>query len=209
MSDESVDMDPTEPGHMTSDTHAGEVDEQTTPAGESSEAAEERVRQSDELACKLAYECGWRLCDDALRTLEAQRTRAVALLSFTMVAAGVAVSVFLRDGFAEELGCAGVLGWLLFAAGAAGVAVSTVAVAWPLETKMGLGPVNIIENYVESEESGRTPSWVHEHLARNLHAEYDERLDDLRTRNRFYKWSVGCAPVVLAGAGIVVLDVVF
>ena len=170
--------------------------------------ASESQRRSDELACKLAYECGWRLCEHSLRTLEAQRTRAVALLSVTLVAAGIAASGFLAGDIAKDLGGVGGLGGIAFAGSALVVAASTVVVAWPVKTKMALGPKNMVKNLVQPQHQHRTPAWVYKSLAGDLdtaHAEFDATL---QVRNRFYKWSVGCAPVALAGAGMVILDAI-
>lgn len=170
--------------------------------------ADEDARRADELACKLAYEWGWRLCEDSLRTLEAQRTRAVALLSVTIIAAGAVASVFLSGGLTEDFGCAGVFGWIAFAAGTAAVTVCTAVVAWPITTKAALRPSKIIAHYVDSQEPGRRPTWVHKSLANDLDKAFSDMTRTLTTRNQFYKWSIRGALVVLAGVGIVVLDVV-
>ena len=172
------------------------------------ESAEDDARRSDELACKLAYECGWRLCEDSLRTLEAQRTRAVALLSVTIIAAGAVASVFLSGGLTEDFGCAGVLGWIAFAAGTATVTVCTAVVAWPITTETALRPAKIIAHYVTPQDPGRRPTWVHKNLANDLDRAFGDMTSTLNTRNEFYKWSIRGALVVLAGVGIVVLDVI-
>ena len=177
------------------------------PESTTSGSVDERALGSDELACRLAYECGWQLCEHAIRTLEAQRTRAVALLSVTLIAAGIAASAFSAGEVANELGGVGGVGGMLFAASSLIVAASTAVVAWPVKTKMALGPTKIIKNLVEPQDQGRTPTWVYKSLAGNLADAYAEFNTTLQVRNMFYKWSVGCAPVVLAGAGIVVLDV--
>ena len=148
------------------------------------------------------------MCEHAIRTLEAQRTRAVALLSVTLVAAGIAASAFLAGGIARELGCVGVLGAAVFSASTLAVAAFTVVVAWPVKTSMALGPKLILKNLVEAQHPGRTPKWVHDSLARDLDEAHVGFVERLQFRNRFYKWSVVCAPVVLAGAGMVVLDVI-
>ena len=176
----------------------------TVPSDQSGEP----VRRSDELACRLAYECGWQLYEHSIRTLEGQRTRAVALLSVTLIAAGIAALAFLDGGIARELGCVGGLGGVVFAVSTLAVAVSTVVVAWPVKTEMALGPKRILKNLVEPQHPGRTPKWVHESLARDLDEAYVRFDATLQFRNKFYKWSVVCAPVVLAGAGMVVLDVI-
>lgn len=172
------------------------------------ESAGDDAQRSDELACKLAYECGWRLCDDSLRTLEAQRTRAVALLSVTIIAAGAVASVFLSGGLTEDFGCAGILGWIAFAAGTATVTACTAVVAWPITTETALRPAKIIAHYVTPQEPGRRPTWVHKNLANDLDRAFDKVTSTLKIRNGFYKWSIRGALVVLAGVGIVVLDVV-
>ena len=194
---------------MTGEMNPGEVGAPSTIDGESSESAEERVRRSDELACKLAYECGWRLCGDALQTLESQRTRAFTLLSVTLVAAGIAATAFLRGDVIESLSCVGILGLVVFAVGSFVVMGCAATVAWPLITEAALRPSEIISNYVIPEDEGRRTTWVHKHLARDLENAYDKMCEKLTVRNMFYKWSVACAPVVLFGAAMLVLDVLF
>ena len=194
---------------MSRDTESGGQSQEASDAQETThtDAPDERALGSDELACQLAYECAWQLCEHAIRTLEAQRTRAVALLSVTLIAAGIAASAFSAGDIAQELGCVGAMGGILFAAGSLVVVVSTMVVAWPVKTNMALGPKNIVRNLVEPQPRGRTPAWVYKSLAGDLdnaHAEFNETL---KLRNMFYKWSVGCAPVVFVGAGMVVLDV--
>ena len=196
---------------MTDDSETGGQSNQPASGNKDCEAdsAEEQARRSDDLACRLAYECGWRLCDDSLRTLEAQRTRSVALLSVTMVAAGVAASAFLGYGIGEDLGCATAVGAVLFAAGTLGVAASTVRVAWPIESQAAFRPAKIIKNYVDLQQPGRKPSWVYKHLARDLDKAYKDMRKELKRRNLYYKCAVACAAAVLVGAGIVLLDAAF
>lgn len=194
---------------MISNTDPSHETEQLTSGEEHSESAEARVRRSDELACKLAYECAWRLCEGALKTLESERTRAFTLLSVTMVAAGIAVSAFLRDDVIESLGCLGIAGLLVFATGAlVGMACAAV-VAWPIMTEAALRPSAIIDNYVTPQDQLRSVTWVHKHLARDMENAYVMMSQKLTVRNMFYKWSVVCAPVVLVGAGMVVIDAIF
>ena len=188
-------------------TDPGEQTEQFTGGGEHSESGT-RARGSDELACKLAYECAWRLCGGALQTLESERTRAFTLLSVTMVVAGIAVSAFLRDDVTENLGCVGTVGLIVFAVGAFVVMACAVVVAWPIMTEAALLPSAIIGNYVTPQDTLRSETWVHKHLARDLEKAYNTMQQKLTVRNIFYKWSVACAPIVLVGAGMVVLDVV-
>ena len=165
------------------------------------------ARKSDELACKLAYENGWRLCDDSLRTLEAQRTRAVAVLSVTIIAASAVASFFLSGSFTEDLGCLGIFGWIIFATGTGAVTVCTAIVAWPIKTTAALRPAKIIENTVDPQDPARSAAWVHKSLASDLNDAYSDLTITLTSRNRFYKWSILGALVALAGLGIVVLDV--
>ena len=195
---------------MAGDTESVEQGHQP-PDGEGNGdggSADDDALRSDELACKLAYECGWRLCEDSLRTLEAQRTRAVALLSVTIIAAGAVASVFLSGGFTEDFRCAGTLGWIVFALSTAGVTVCTAVVAWPIETETALRPAKIIANYVTPQERDRRPTWVHKNLARDLDEAFEGMIQTLKIRNWFYKRSVVCAVAVLVGVGIVTLDVV-
>ncbi len=112
------------------------------------EAIELRTRDADELACKLAYECAWRLCDDALKTLESQRTRAVALLSLTIVAAGIVASSLLRANIIDDVGAIGVMGMMAFGLSTLVIMVCAAIVAWPLDTETALRPSQIIANYV-------------------------------------------------------------
>ena len=169
-------------------------------------SVEARVRESDELACKLAYECGWRLCVDALQTLESQRTLAFILLSVTLVAAGIAAAAFLRGQVAEGLGCVGVMGLAVFTLATFVVMGCAATVAWPLMSDAALRPSEIIANYVMPEDKGRRTTWVHKNLARDLENAYDKMREKLRVRNMFYKWAVACAPVVLIGAAMLVFD---
>lgn len=131
-----------------------------TRAESENESADKKAHQADELASKLAYECAWRLCDEALKVLESQRTRAVAKLSVTMLAAGVTASVFLSDDLANDLRLCGVLGLILFIIGTGGVILCTVRVAWPITTEIALSPVKIIKNYIDSQEPNKSPLWV-------------------------------------------------
>ncbi|MXY09254.1 MAG: hypothetical protein F4Z00_12405 [Acidimicrobiaceae bacterium] len=195
---------------MAGDT-ASDGQDHEPPNGEGDSdggSADKRALGSDELACKLAYECAWQLCEHAIRTLEAQRTRAVALLSVTLIAAGIAASAFSAGDVAQELGCVGGIGGALFAASSLVVVVSTMVVAWPVKTNMALSPKNIVRNLVEPQPRGRTPAWVYKSLAGNLDDAHAAFTTTLGVRNMFYKWSVGCAPAVLVGAGMVVVDVI-
>ena len=208
MSEDSDTEDPTSGCSITDDTGPCDVVQRSTTAEESSGSAEERMRQSDELACKLAYECGWRLCGDALQTLESQRTRAFTLLSVTLVAAGIAATGFLRGDGVERLGSVGLLGLVVFAVGALIVMVCTARVAWPLVTDAALRPSVIVANYVTPRHEDRRTTWVHQYLARDLENAYDKMCKKLAVRNMFYKWSIASAPVVLFGAAMLVLDVI-
>ena len=193
---------------MASDTATDGQDHQP-PNGEGGSdggSADEAARQSDELACRLAYECGWRLCGDALQTLESQRTRAFTLLSVTLVAAGIAATAFLRGDVTESLGCVGILGLVVFALGALVVTGCAATVAWPLVTEAALRPSKIIEGYVTPAHEDRRTTWVYKHLAGDMESAYDEMRDKLAVRNMFYKWSVACSPVVVFGAAMLVLD---
>ena len=165
------------------------------------------ARRSDELASRLAYEGGWQLCEHAVQTLEAQRTRAIALLSVTLVSAGIAASAFLAGGIAEDLGWVGSLGGGVFVVSALAVTVTTATVAWPVEMDV-LDPEQLVEKYSESQHPDRKPVWVYKSLARDLAEAHATFMTTLRRRNKFYKWSVGCAPTVIAGAGMVVLDAI-
>ena len=193
---------------MTNNADSDAVDELLSNSGEHSQSPEEMARESDELACKLAYECGWQLCEDSLRTLDAQRTRAFTLLSVTLAAAGIALSAFVGGEAPKSLDLLGNLGLVVFAIGALLVTVCSAVVAWPIETEAALRPSTIIKNYVAPRQPERTPTWVHRYLARDLESAYDKMKKTLKARSVFYKWAVGCSPVVLVGASTVVLDVV-
>ena len=155
--------------------------------GDSSEAAQpdDDVRRTDELASRLAYEWNLRLAEDALRTLEAQRTRAVALLSVAIVALGIATSGASARGADTGLQFLGILGWILFGLGIAAVAVCAAAVAWPIETDALLDPTKIISNYVELRDDRKTPAWVHQKLSRDLRDGYARGMCANR-RNRHF-----------------------
>lgn len=169
-------------------------------------SAGEEAHRSDELASKLAYECGRRLCDDALSVLESQRTRAATLLTVTILAVGVAAPVFLDADFADDLGLFGVLGLVLSSIGIAGVVFCTVMVAWPIKTEAVFSPKKIIKNYIESQEQNRNPSWIYKNLATDLENAYTKLKPTLTKRNRFYKYSLICPIVVFVGVAIVVAD---
>lgn len=166
----------------------------------------EDARRSDELASRLAYEWNMRLVEDALRTLEAQRTRAVALLSVAIIALGIAVSVTSSRQSVGDLGCLGIVGWIVFAAGIVLVAGSAAAVAWPIKTNAALDPASIIANYVVPQDPLRSPDWVHQMLSRDLRNGYDSLERTLRIRNLLYRWSIASMSAILLGAGLVWLD---
>ncbi|MDE0267739.1 MAG: hypothetical protein OXI96_01705 [Acidimicrobiaceae bacterium] len=172
-------------------------------------SSDRETHRADELASKLAYECGWRLCDDALSVLESQRTRAATLLTVTILAVGVAASVFLDANFADDLELWRVLGLILFGIGTAGVMFCTVMVAWPIKTETALSPKEIVKNYIKPQEENRNPSWIYKNLARDLENAYTELKTTLTKRNRFYKCSLICPIVVLVGVVIIVADVSF
>lgn len=191
---------------MTVDTDPSDLGAWSTTGEESGVSAEKR-RQSDELACKLAYECGWRLCGDALQTLESQRTRAFTLLSVTLVAAGIAATGVQRGDGVESLGWIGLLGLVVFAVGALIVMGCAARVAWPLVTEAALRPSVIVAYYVTPRHEDRRTTWVYQYLARDLEDAYDKMCDKLTVRYRSYKCAIACAPVVLFGAVMLVLDV--
>ena len=176
------------------------------PDRESPALAATRASDSDELACQLAYECGWRLCGDALQTLESQRTRAVALLSVTLVAAGLAVSSFARGDELETLGCLGIAGLAVCAVGALAVAGCAAKVAWPITADNAFLPSKIIANYVTPRHKDRSSSWVYRNLARDLEDAYNKMNDGLRMRHTFYKWAVVCVSLVVLGAAMLGVD---
>ena len=193
---------------MTNKADSDAEDELLSNSGEHSQSPEEMARESDELACKLAYECGWQLCEDSLRTLDAQRTRAFTLLSVTLAAAGIALSAFVGGEVRENLDPLGNFGLAVFAIGALLVTACAAVVAWPIETEAALRPSVIVSNYVTSEKEGRRTTWVHKNLALNLEDAYDKMKKKLKARSVFYMCAVGLSPVVLIGASTVVLDVV-
>lgn len=165
--------------------------------------------RSDEVACKAAYEWSRQLVDDALRTLEAQRTRAVALLSITIVVAGVAASVTPARYADTEIGCVGVIGWILFALGTASVAAWAGVVAWPITTDAALRPTSIIENFVEPRHETRSRVWLYKTLVRDLFGAYERDLKrSAAFRNNAYKALLGGVYAVLLGSALVWLDAV-
>ena len=193
---------------MTNKADSYAVDELLSNSGEHSQSPEEMARESDELACRLAYECGWQLCNDSLRTLDAQRTRAFTLLSVTLATAGIALSAFVGGEVRENLDPLGNFGLAVFAIGALLVTTCAAVVAWPIETEAALRPSAIVKNYVTSEDEGRRTTWVYKNLAGNLEEAYDKMKKKLKARSLLYKCAVGLSPVVLIGAGMVVLDVI-
>ena len=219
-SGETVAQDPSKDGLMTNKADSDSLDELLSNSGERSQSPEEMARElemardlemareSDDLACRLAYECGWRLCEDSLRTLGAQRTRAFTLLSVMLASAGIALSAFVGGEVREDLDLLGIIGLVVFALGALLITACAAVVAWPIETEAALRPSAIIKNYVTPEEEGRKTTWVYENLARDLEKAYDKMKNKLKARSRLYKCAVGLSPVVLIGAGMVVLDVV-
>ena len=168
----------------------------------------EDARESDALASKLAYESGWRLCEDALRTLVGQRTIAVALLSLTLPAAGIAASLLAGSDPREDLALLPTVGWAGFAGAAFLTLVCAVPVFWPIATRAALGPQKIIKNYVESEHPGRTANWVYKNLARDLANAYDDMHEELTARSRAYRGVLVFASCAIVAAGIVVVDAV-
>ena len=178
------------------------------PATEAETRAE--ALRSDEVACKAAYEWSRQLVNDALRTLEAQRTRAVALLSMTILVAGVAASVA-PAGYADaSIGCIGIIGWALFAVGTASVAVCAGIVAWPVTTDAALRPTLIIENLVDPQQETRSRVWAYKALVRDLFGAYERDLKrTAATRNSAYKLLLGAVYAVLAAAALVWADVIF
>lgn len=167
------------------------------------------TRHSEELAAQLAYECGWRACDDNLRTLEGQRTRSLALLSVTILTSGIVASVLPGSDLLDSIEFTGVIGGVAFVLGVLGVAVCTAWVAWPLETLASLRPSKITEHYVDLQELGKTPTWVYRHLARDLDVALQDLGSKLRKRTWFYIGSLVSTMIVLAGVVTLVLDVTF
>ncbi|WP_420445347.1 hypothetical protein [Candidatus Poriferisodalis sp.] len=166
--------------------------------------------RSDEVACQAAYEWSRQLVDDALRTLEAQRTRAVALLSMTILIAGVAASVA-PAGYADNsIGGVGIIGWVLFALGTTSVAVCAGIVAWPVTTDAALRPTLIIENLVEPQHETRSRVWAYKALVRDLFGAYERDLKrSAAARNTAYKMLLGAVYAVLAAAALVWADAIF
>ncbi len=193
---------------MTDNADSDAVDENLSNSREHSQSPEEMARESDELACKLAYESGWKLCEDSLRTLDAQRTRAFTLLSVMLASAGIALAAFVGGEVREDLDPLGIIGLAVFSLGALLIVACAAVVAWPIETEAALRPSVIVKNYVDPEEGGRRTTWVHKNLARDLEEAYDKMKNKLKARSVRYKCAVGLSPVVLIGAGMVVLDVV-
>lgn len=193
---------------MDNDPDSEGKDNQVTDVDEGNVNTPSEALRSDEVACMLAYENGWRLCDDNLRVLEAQRTRAVGLLSMTLLAGGIAVSAFTSDSL-DGLQWCGVVGSVLFGVGVVGVAVCAGCVAWPIKTDMALRPKKILRNYVNLQHPGKTPTWVYKNLATDLDKAYKRTKKTLGRRNTTYKGLIVAVAVLLVGAVIVVLDVAF
>ncbi len=174
-----------------------------------SEATTERMRRSEDVASRLAYECGWRTCEDNLRALEGQRTRSLALLSVSILIGGIAVSVLLGRDLLDDLGVAGVVGGSLSGLGVLIVAVCAAWVSWPLETMASLRPKKIIENYVNLQHSGKTETWVYKNLATNLDAALEDLNSKVKFRTGLYMGSLVSTMFVLGGVVMMVFDVTF
>lgn len=176
---------------------------------DSDDGAVERAelnRRSDELASRLAYEWGWRLSEGAVRALEAQRTRAVALLSVAILAAGIAASATSARDITDGRQSFGLVGLILFVSGVVAVVVCAMAVAWPIKSSALLDPDKIIQHYVEPRHELRTPAWVHERLSADLSVEYRRLERTFKIRNVFYMCAIAAIPAVVIGAGLIWLD---
>lgn len=178
----------------------------TSDGDDGAAGREERNRRSDELASRLAYEWGWRLSEGAVRALEAQRTRAVALLSVAILAAGVAASAGSVRDIGDGLQGLGLAGLILFVSGVGALVVCAGVVAWPIDSSALLDPDKIIEHYVEPQDELRAPAWVHQSLSADLSKEYKQLERTVKIRNRFYMGSIAAIPAVAIGAALVWLD---
>ena len=193
---------------MTNKADSDSVDELLSNSGEHSQSPEEMARESDELACRLAYECGWQLCNDSLRTLDAQRTRAFTLLSVTLATAGIALSAFVGGEVRENLDPLGNFGLAVFAIGALLVTTCAAVVAWPIETEAALRPSAIVKTTSLLRRRGAGRHGSTKTSRGTWRKPYDKMKNELKARSLLYKCAVGLSPVVLIGAGMVVLDVV-
>ena len=164
------------------------------------------MRQGVALASRLAYEWGQRLPEGAVQTLEAQRTRAVALLAAVILTAGIVASATPQRSTLGDLGGVAALGSVLLVVGTLAVVACAVVVAWPITYPTLLDPSQIIKNYVEPEHEGMTPAWVHETLAKDLNDEYASLAWTMKIRNAFYKFALASVPAVIAGACLVWFD---
>ena len=153
-SGETVAQDPSEDDLMTNYADPDAIDEHLPNNGEHRLSPDEMAHESDELACKLAYESGWQLCEDSLRTLDAQRTRALTLLSVTLATAGIALSAFVGGEVGKNLDLLGNFGLAGFAIGALLMTACAAVVAWPIESEAALRPSVIVANYVTPEKEG-------------------------------------------------------
>ena len=162
-------------------------------------------RESDSLAARLAYESGWRRCEDALRTLAANRTITVAVLSLTLPAAGVVASLP-TIGDPNDTGCPAAVGWMILAIAVVCALVAAGRVLRPMKTMVALGATQIVDNYITPAEPGRSPIWVYTNLARDLDAAYDDMHKELEARSFAYKVVLTSVLFAFIGAGMVVLD---
>ena len=95
------------------DNYDEEPEEETGNASGGTASRDER--ESDALAARLAYECAWRRCDDALRTLRERRTITVAVLSLTLPAAGLVASLSTVGDRMNGASCISAVGWTVLA----------------------------------------------------------------------------------------------
>lgn len=186
------------------DNYDEEPEEETGNASGGTASRDER--ESDALAARLAYECAWRRCDDALRTLRERRTITVAVLSLTLPAAGLVASLSTVGDRMNGASCISAVGWTVLAIAALCALLSAGRVLRPIRTIAAFSAANIVENYIKSSEPGRNPIWVYQHLARDVDSAYEHMDRELAARSFAYRAVLVSVLIAFIGAGIVVLD---
>ena len=193
---------------MSSDPDPNGKEDHPGGSGENASGgpASEDERESDALAARLAYESGWRRCEDALRTLAQNRTITAAVLSLTLPAAGVVASLSAIGDPNNNTGCIAVAGWTVLALAALCALLAAGRVLRPITTIASLGAMKIVENYITPAAPGRNPNWVYTNLARDLDNAYDDMDKELAVRSFAYNAVLISAFFAFIGAAIVVLD---
>ena len=167
----------------------------------------EDEREADTLAAQLAYESGWRRCNGRHSAPSRRgRTITVAVLSLTLPAAGGVASLSAIGNPKNGIGVMAAAGWIVVGVAAVCALLAAGRVLRPIETLAALGATKIVENYISPAERGRNPTWVYQHLARDLDNAYEHMHEELGARSFAYKAVLASVFCAFVGAGIVVAD---